>query len=66
MGSNALIILGLIAEIFMFGHDLLGFIIIILISIAAILAGKYIGRSLGLMRRPRKRQGSRSDRGYLH
>ena len=66
MSSIALIIFGLvigvIAEIFMFGHDLVGFIIIILISIAAILMGRYIGRALGLFRRPRARQGGRSYR----
>ncbi len=66
MSSIALIIFGLIigviAEIFMFGHDLVGFIIIILISIAVILMGRYIGRTLGLSRRPRRRQGGRSYR----
>ena len=66
MSSIALIIFGLIigviAEIFMFGHDLVGFVIIILISIAAILMGRYIGRALGLFQRPRARQGGRSYR----
>lgn len=63
MSSIALIIFGLIigviAEIFMFGHDLVGFIIITLVGIAAIFMGRYIGRALGLFRRPRKRQGGR-------
>lgn len=60
------LIIGVIAEIFMFRHDLAGFIIIILISIAAISMGRYIGRALGLFRRPRKRQRARSEKGYLH
>ena len=70
MSSIALIIsgliIGVIAEIFMFGHDLVGFIIIILIGIAAIFMGRYLGRALGLFRRPRRRQGGRSERGHLH
>lgn len=74
MSSIALIIFGLIigviAEIFMFGNDLVGFTIIILIGIAAIFMGRYIGRAVGLFRRPRARQGGRSHRhsarGHLH
>lgn len=67
MSNIALIIFGLIVgeitEIFMFGHALIGFIITILVGIASILMGMYIGRELGLFRRPRRRQGGR---GYSH
>jgi uncharacterized membrane protein YeaQ/YmgE (transglycosylase-associated protein family) len=63
MSIIALIISGLIfggtAEFLMFGRDPGGFIIIILLGIVFVFLGRYIGRSLGLFRRPRRRQGRR-------
>jgi uncharacterized membrane protein YeaQ/YmgE (transglycosylase-associated protein family) len=61
MSSIALIMFGLIfgviAEILMFGHERVEFIIIILLGIAVILMGRHIGRVLNLFRHTRSERG---------
>jgi uncharacterized membrane protein YeaQ/YmgE (transglycosylase-associated protein family) len=63
MSIIALIISGLIfgetAQFLMLGRDPGEFIIIILLGIVLMFLGRYIGRALGLFRRPRRRQGRR-------
>ena len=53
------LVIGEIAELLMLGRDPVGFIIIILLGIAGMFLGRYVGRALGLFRRPRRRQGRR-------
>ena len=60
------LIIGEIAGIFMLDLDPGVFIITILLGIAGMFLGRYIGRAFGLFQRPRRRRGRRNHPPFRH